>query len=132
MFVQRGPAIVLGLVLGAAAPVLATSVAWAGDGGAVKDVDPCSADAKVKLKVVDQGDQGLETTGVVWSDDEDVWDWKFKHNGDSSFDGSVKAKDADKSFKIVRIMVNFPGPDSVAFRAENRRTGETCRAEVNF
>jgi hypothetical protein len=130
MFVQRGPAIVLGLVLSAAALVPAN--AWAGDGGAVKDVDPCSDGAKVKLKVTEQDDGRLESVGVVWSDDEDVWDWKFKHNGDVSASGDVKAKDADKSFKIVRTMVPSDPPRLVVFRAENRQTGEVCRAEVNY
>lgn len=131
MFVRRGPAIVLSLVLSAAALTFAPS-ATAGDGGTVKDVDPCSKSSTVKLKVETIDGDRLEVTGIVWSDDDDVWDWKFKHNDDTSYSGDVKAKDADKSFKIVRTMVNFNGPDSIAFRAQNTRSDEVCRAELYY
>lgn len=131
MFVRRGPAIVLSLVLSAAALTFAPS-ATAGDGGTVKDVDPCEKASTVKLKVAMLDDGRLEATGVVWSDDDDIWDWKFKHNDFTSAEGDVKAKDADKSFKIVRAMVNLDGPDSFVFRAQNRRTDEVCRAELYY
>jgi hypothetical protein len=134
MLVRRGPAIVLSLVLSAAALALAPS-AVAGDGGTVKDVDKCDKDnssTKAKLKVSLEPDNRFEVVGIVWSDDEDVWDWKFRHNGGDSADGDVKAKDADKSFKVTRSMVNFTGPDTFVFRAENRRTGEVCRADLVY
>lgn len=132
MFVRRGPAIVLSLVLSAAALMLAPS-ATAGDGGTVKDVNSCSKDSTVKLKVETIDGDRLEVTGIVWSDDnDDVWNWKLKHNDDTSYSGDVKAKDADMSFKIVRTMVNFNGPDSIAFRAQDTRTDEVCRAELYY
>jgi hypothetical protein len=131
MFVRRGPAIVLSLVLSAAALTLAPS-ATAGDGGTVKDVDPCEKASTVKLRVTMLEGGQLEATGIVWSNDEDVWDWRFKHNDSLSYEGDVKAKDADKSFKIVRTMVNFDGPDSIVFRAQNRATDEVCRAELYY
>lgn len=132
MFVQRGPAIVLSLVLSAAALVLTPSVA-AGDGGTVKDVDPCEKSSTVKLRVTMLDDGRLEAAGSVWSDDEDLWGWKLKHDGDVSDSGFVKAKkDADQSFRIVRTMYNFLGPDFVVFRAENQATGEVCRAELYY
>ena len=52
--------------------------------------------------------------------------------GDVSDEGGVKAKDADKSFKIIRTMVDFNGPDTVNFRAENTKTGEVCRVTQQF
>lgn len=131
MTVRRGPAIVLSLVLSAAALAFAPS-AVAGDGGTVKDVDSCSSSSTVKLKVTTIDNGRLEVTGVVWSDDEDVWDWRFKHNADDSAEGTVRAKDADRSFKIVRTMVNLDGPDSIVFRAQNRRTDEVCRASLYY
>ncbi len=131
MSLRHGPAIVLSLALSAAALVLAPS-AMAGDGGIVKDTDPCEKSSTVRLKVTMLDDGRLEATGVVWSDDEDVWDWRFKHNDFISADGEVKAKDADKSFKIVRTMVNLDGPDAIVFRAQNRRTDEVCRAELYY
>jgi len=131
MLVRRGPAIVLSLVLSAAALALAPS-ATAGDGGTVKDVTGCEKESRAKLKVELQSDNRFEVTGIVWSDDEDTWDWKFKHNGEVAFNGDVKAKDADKSFKIVRPMVNFAGPDTFVFRAQNRNTNEICRVDLVY
>ncbi len=129
---RRGPAIVFSLVLGAAALVTAPG-AVAGDGGIAKDKDPCSDSATVKLRVEPYGDDRFEVTGTVWSDDEDVWDWRFRHDDDVSAKGSVRAKDDDRSFRIVRTMVNFSGEsDFIAFRAENDRTGEVCRAELTY
>ena len=131
MVARRGPAIVLSLVLSAAALAIMPS-AMAGDGGTVKDTTNCSDFSNARLKVELQPDNRFEVTGIVWSDDEDTWDWKFKHNGDNAFDGDVKAKDADKSFKIVRPMVNFAGPDSFVFRAQNRNTDEICRVNLVY
>lgn len=133
MFVRCGLAIVLSLVLGAAALVGASS-ALARDGEIAKDIDSCQGDgtSTYKLKVTTNEDDRLEATGIVWSDDEDIWDWKFKHNDDLSADGDVRARDADKSFKIVRTMVNLSGPDTVTFRAENSRTHEVCRGDVYY
>ena len=153
MFVRRSPAIVLGLVLGAAA--LAPAPAGASDGGATADVSPavratdpaedaavfrtsepssewnkCSDGSKVKLRTTFMSNAEIEVVGVVFSDDEDLWSWKFKHNGDFSFMGEVKAKDADRSLRIVRSMLDLSGPDVVFFRAQNDRTGEVCKVEA--
>lgn len=142
MNLRRSAAIVLSLWLSAAALVLTPGVAT-GDGGTAKethaketlpekDTVPCDNASTVRLKVLINDDGRLEATGVVWSDDLDVWVWKFKHNDDLSATGDVKAKDADKSFKIVRTMVNFIGPDTVTFRADNTSTDESCRVTVNY
>lgn len=131
MFVRRGPAIMLSLVLGAAALVSAPS-ALARDGEIAKDIDSCRDSSTYKLKVATNNADRLEVTGIVWSDDEDVWEWKFKHNDDVSVDGLVRATDANKSFKIVRTMVDLAGPDTVVFRAENSVTHEVCRGEVIY
>lgn len=152
MFVRRSPAIVLGLVLGAAA--LAPAPAVASDGGAAKDGTPdprarvladptakraadpvkewndCGNASKVKLRATLMTNGEIEVVGVVFSDDDDVWSWKFKHNGDFSAMGDVKAKDADRSLRIVRSMIDFVGTDLVFFRAENNKTGEVCRVEA--
>ncbi len=70
----------------------------------------------------------LEVVGVVFSDGEDKWSWKFKHDDDFSAKGEVAAKEreVDRSFRIVRSMINFVGTDLVTFRAENETTGEVC------
>lgn len=131
MYVRRGPGIVLSLVLSAAAFVMAPS-AMADDVGTAKDVDPCSQAATVKLRATTRDDGRIEIIGTVWSNDDNVWDWRFKHNGDISFEGAVVADgDEAKSFRIERTMVPSP-PDNIIFRADNRANGQVCRAEINF
>ena len=144
MSVRRGPAIVLSLALSAAALALAPP-AQASDGGAAKGVSlrlrddaaavkkkDCDGSSEVKLRITLRDNGRLETVSTVWSDDNDVWSWRLKHEGDVSDEGGVKAKDADKSFKIIRTMVDFNGPDTVNFRAENTKTGEVCRVTQQF
>jgi len=130
---RRGLAIVLSGMLSAAALVLAPS-AVAGDGEAAKDTDPCGQGSKVRLRVDTYGDDRLQATGIVFSDDGNVWEWRFRHNDDISYRGETRA-DGDgegRSFTIVRTMVDLSGTDFIAFRAENQRTGEVCRAELNY
>jgi hypothetical protein len=130
---RRGPAIVLSLWLGAAALVVAPS-ATAGDGGTAKDNDKCPDAGRVKLKVEPYGDGRLEVTGIMVSDDNDLWDWKFKHNGDVSADGQARA-DGDgegRAFKVVRTMVNLSGDDNISFRATNDRIDVSCKAELKY
>lgn len=130
MFVRRRLVTVLSLGLGAAALVMAPS-AMAGGGEPAKDKVPCEKSSNVKLKVTPVGGD-FEVVGVVWSDDEDIWDWKMKHNGADSADGDVRAKDADKSLKVTRTMLDFSGPDTFVFRAQNRRTEEVCRVDLAY
>ena len=131
MIVRRRLATMLTLGVSAAALVLAPSAMAGGDEPA-KDKDECEKSSIVKLKVTPQDDGRFEVVGIVWSDDDDIWDWKMKHEGDVSAEGDVKAKDADKSFKITRTMVDFVGSDKFVFRAANRRTGEVCRAALTY
>ncbi|WP_164519498.1 hypothetical protein [Nocardioides ferulae] len=134
MSVRRGPAIVLSLALSAAALAIAPT-AQASDGGAAKDdttTKECKESSVVRLRLTEESNGRLTAIATVWSDDSDMWAWKLKHEGDLSDDGVVKAKDADKSFKIVRSMFNVPGTDSATFRAENLSTGEVCRASAVY
>jgi len=127
---RRGPVIVLSLVLSAAALVAAPS-AVAGDDGAAKDRDPCGNGA-IKMVVDHYGDGRFEVTGIVFSNDDDIWSWKIRHDDETSADGEVRANgDRDRSFKIVRTVVDLPGGDFIAFRADNERTGLSCRAEAH-
>jgi hypothetical protein len=138
MIVRRGPAVVLSLVLGAAA--LSGAPALAKDGGAAKDGivrDQCGAgtDSRAKLKVdtLDGNSTRLSVVGVVFSDDDDVWEWRMRHNGELSFDGRARGReDVDLAFRVSRTMINWDGQDTIVFRAENTRTGEVCRAEGDF
>ncbi|MEJ7831788.1 MAG: hypothetical protein WKF79_02645 [Nocardioides sp.] len=141
MLVLRSLAVVLSLALSAAALVGAPA-ASAGDGETAKIVrsqrvapdqefEKCEGSSKVKLKITAEADGRLEVVGVVFSEGMDVWSWKFKHDGDFSASGRVLAKEreVDRSFRVVRAMVNFVGPDVVSFRAVNDATGELCTIE---
>jgi hypothetical protein len=132
MFVQRGPAIVLSLVLGAAA-LFSAPVALASDGGAAKDDCDASSTYKLRVSLLDGNDSRLQVVAAVFSDDDDVWSWKFKHDGDLSASGEVQARDdIDRSFKVTRSMLNLSGEDDIFFRAENEQTGEVCKGEYDF
>lgn len=136
MIVRRGPAIVLSLALGAAA--LSGAPALAKDGGATKDgpvrVD-CSGSSEVRLNVrqVDGNADRFNVIGAVFSADDDVWEWSMRHNGDVSASGDVRARDdIDRSFRIIRSMLDFYGVDDIGFRAVNQRTGEVCKVSRDY
>jgi hypothetical protein len=139
MLVRRVPAIVLSLVLGAAA-LGSAPIALASDGGnATDDNGPvrkdCEAGSSVRLnaKAIEGNADRFEVIGAVFSDDDDTWEWKLRHDGDVSAQGDVRARDdIDRSFRITRTMLDFPGLDIVGFRAENLRTGEVCRLQYDF
>jgi hypothetical protein len=98
-----------------------------------QDFFPCSGGpSRVKVKLVPEVNGRLEAVGVVFSEGEHIWSWKFKHNDEFSAKGEVQAKEreVDRSFRIVRTMINFVGPDTVAFRAVNEMTDEVCAGEV--
>ncbi len=143
MSVLRSLAFGLSLVLSSAALAGAPS-ALAGEGGTAKidfraaepdqSFSPCSGTSRVKVKAAADADGRLEVVGVVFSGGEDVWSWKLKHNGDFSAKGEVRAKDReiDRSFRIVRSMINFVGTDVISFRAVNEATAEECNAELSY
>lgn len=148
MSVLRSLAFGLSLVLGSAALVGAPS-ALAGEGGTAKidgrsidrqAADPipefgkCSGASRVKVRVEADAVGRLEAVGVVFSEGEQLWSWKFKHDGDFSAKGEVRAKelDSNRSFRIVRSMINFEGTDVVTFRAVNETTNEECDAELAY
>jgi hypothetical protein len=136
MIVRRSPAIVLSLVLGAAAlsaaPALAKDGGTAKDGPVVKDCDGKSS-LRVNVRQTDGNENRFDVIGAVFSDDDDTWDWRMKHNGDVSAQGSVVARDdIDRSFRVTRTMLDFYGSDDIVFRAENRRTGEVCRVATDY
>lgn len=122
--------VILSFVLGVAALVVAPAATAGDEPGLARGA--CSDTSWKRLRVVPDGDGRLEVTGVVWSDDGDLWEWKMTHDGDVSSRGEVRADgDADRSFRIKRPMLDFPGTDVIAFRADNTRTGETCFAKVD-
>ena len=140
MHVRSVPAIVLSLVLGAAALLTVPSTAWSDGGNATdveKDWDSCgpgtSTRAKLKVGTLDDNDYRLVVVGTVWSDDSGAWEWKLRHNGEVSDSGRARGnEDTELSFRVTRTMFNAFGSDDIVFRAENVRTGEVCRAVVDY
>jgi len=127
---RRAPRIVGALVL-------AASMVLSGPGATAKDdfevaKEPCRKTSDVKLRAEDAGSGVIQVSASVFSEDDDTWDWKLKHNGDVSYKGTVKAKDADRSFRIVKEMADFSGLDDIAFRAQNNATGEVCSLSVSY
>lgn len=141
MFVLRGPAIVLSLVLGAAA--LFSAPALASDGRAAKDGNteiqreacegPGGAVTRIKATPIEGNSYRFRVVGTVFSDDTDVWDWKIRFNGVVTDEGRARGReDSDLAFRVSRMMIDFSGPDTIIFRAENLRTGAVCRATVDY
>ncbi len=95
---------------------------------------PCkgSPTATWKLKVQQEENGSLTVIAAVFSEDTDEWGWKLKHNDDVSAKGTVTARDADRSFRITRSMIDFSGPDEITFRAGNKDSDEVCRGDVTF
>lgn len=85
-----------------------------------------------KVKVQQEENGSLTVIASVFSEDTDEWSWKLKHNDDVSAKGTVTARDADRSFRITRSMINFGGADEVTFRAGNKDSDEVCRGDVTF
>src|SRR5919112_3614895 len=140
MIVRRSPAIVLSLVLSAAAlsvaPALAMDGGAATDGSVERDWDSCgpgtATKAKLRVGTLEDNSLRLLVVGTVWSDDDDSWDWRLKHNGEVSDDGRARGPETGFTFRVSRTMFNGFGVDDVVFRAENVRTGEVCRAVVDY
>ncbi|WP_228941485.1 hypothetical protein [Nocardioides sp. Leaf374] len=118
-------------MVGAAALATAPGAA-AGDGET--DRGGCRGDStsSYRLRVSADGNGRLTVVGSVFSEDDDVWEWRMRHNDDFSAKGEVRAKDADRSFRISRSMIDLGGADDIEFRAENTANGVICKGEVIF
>lgn len=128
------PRLKTALALGASAAALSAVLApqaYADGSTAPRISCKGSSTADVRLRVDSDGDGRFTVVGVVFSDDSDVWSWRMVHNDDVSYKGEVQAKDADKSFRIQRSMVDLYGNDDIVFRAVNTVTDEVCRYEFD-
>ena len=128
---RRAPRSILAGLL-ASAVLLAVPAAQARDADVEKNTNPCKDTSSVKLKAEDDGGGIIRVSASVFSEDDDTWEWRLKHNDDLSAKGTVKAKDADRSFRIVRDMADFAGLDDISFRAQNSATGEVCAVSVLY
>lgn len=129
---RRVPSLIATLLLGASMVLAGPSAVAKKDDSLVKDVDTCKKTSVVKLRAVDAGNGVIQVSASVFSEDDDTWDWRMRHNGDLSYKGTVKAKDADRSFRIVREMADFSGVDDIAFRAQNNATNEICSLAIEY
>lgn len=128
---RRAPrAVLAGLLAGAV--LMAMPSAQARDDDSVQEKKPCRETSDVKLKAEDAGGGVIQVSASVFSEDDDTWDWRMKHNDEPTYKGTVKAKDADRSFRIVRDMADFAGVDDIAFRAQNNATGEVCSVSIEY
>ena len=128
---RRVIAIMLSFWLSAAAFASAPSAQAGDDGGSWRG--DCGRSSDYRLRIApDDVDGALSVVGVVMSDDTDLWEWRMKHNDDISAEGRVRAKDADRSLRIERTMIDLPGTDTILFMARNTETGEVCRTEQQF
>lgn len=128
---RRASRVLLGLGL-AVSMGLAGPNAFARKDYAEVAKESCKRTSEVKLKAEDAGSGVILVSASVFSEDDDTWDWKLKHNGDVSYKGTVKAKNADRSFRIVKEMADFSGIDDIGFRAQNNATGEVCSLVVSY
>ncbi len=129
---RRAPRLVAGLLLAVSMVLAGPSAVAKKDDSLVKDVDTCKKSSVVKLRAVDAGNGIIQVSASVFSEDDDTWDWRMRHNGDLSYKGTVKAKDADRSFRIVREMADFSGLDEISFRAQNNATNEVCSLAIEY
>ncbi len=123
--------VVLGFLLGSAATVLAPP-AMAGDDDGRSACGPSGSTAEFRMNLTPSDDYRLTVTFAVFSNDLDEWNWKLIHNDEVSARGESQARDADRSFRVVRRMIDAPGVDSVVFRAENSVTHDVCRGTMDL
>jgi len=122
--------VLLSLALGAAALTTA-SPAVARD-EPERRVGTCTASSDWKLRVTE--DEGrLRVVATLDSGVGDqVWNWTLRHNGDESDIGRKETRDESGAFTVVRSMIDLPGTDFITFRADQARTGEVCRASIDY
>lgn len=128
---RRTPRAVLAALLSAGV-LLAVPAAQAKDADPAPVIEDCRKSSEVKLKAEDDGGGVIKVSASVFSEDDDTWDWRLKHNDEVSYKGTVKAKDADRSFRIIRDMADFSGTDEIGFRAQNNATGEVCSVSIQY
>jgi hypothetical protein len=119
------------LALVTAATLLPAATANAQAGDVIKRGD-CSGASVWKLKA--SPDNGrIEVEGEVDSNRVgQTWNWRILHNGSVSAKGSKTTVAPSGSFTVRRVLVNVKGPDSIAFRATNVKSGESCRSALTF
>lgn len=92
----------------------------------------CTGTSDWKLKVGPE-DGRLEVEGQVDSNRVgQTWTWRIVHNGSVSATGTRTTLAPSGSFTVRRTVLNRAGTDSIVWRADNVRSGETCRGTLSF
>ena len=93
----------------------------------------CSGTADWEVRAKADDDLRIEFRGKVDSTRPgQVWRWRIKHNGWISASGSARTSGSSGSFEIRRSLVDLHGTDRFVFRAVRQRTGEVCRAVIDW
>jgi hypothetical protein len=108
------------------------SVASGGD-DEVRQSGSCTGTADWEVRAKADDDLRIEFRAKVDSTrGGKAWKWKIKHNGWVSASGSVSTSGSSGSFEIRRSFVDLHGADRFVFRAVRLRTGEVCRAVIDW
>jgi hypothetical protein len=112
---------------------LPLSVSASADDDEVRLSGSCSGAADWEVRAKADDDLRIEFRGKVDSDrGGQAWRWKIKHNGWVSASGNVTTSGSSGSFEIRRDLVDLHGTDRLVFRAVRPRTGEVCRAVLDW
>jgi len=118
------------LVLATAFAAMAVPSAVSADDEARRE-GSCSGSAEWELRAKGDDGQRIELRGRVDHTGEgQVWTWKIKHNGSVSASG--RRVTGSSGFEVRRSLVDLTGVDRCVFRAVRPRTGEVCRAVIDW
>jgi hypothetical protein len=127
--VARAAALTIGSLALVAVP---PSVASGGD-DEVRQSGSCTRTADWEVRAKADEDLRIEFRAKVdTTRGGQAWKWKIKHNGWVSASGSVTTSGSGGSFEIRRSFVDLHGTDRFVFRAVRLRTGEVCRAVIDW
>ena len=127
--VARAAALAIGSLALVAVP---PSVASGGD-DEVRQSGSCTGTADWEVRAKAEDDLRIEFRAKVdTARGGRAWKWKIKHNGWVSASGSVTTSGSSGSFEIRRSFVDLHGTDRFVFRAVRLRTGEVCRAVIDW
>lgn len=113
--------------------MLATAPAIMAKGGdAVIKTGNCSMSSDWKLKAKpDNGRLEVEFE-VDQNRNGQAWNVTLKHNGSAFFSGQKTTHAPSGSFSVTKRTNNAAGTDTIAAKATNPKTGETCQGSLSI
>ena len=129
--IRRAALITLGVGV-LAAGMLAGAPSIAAKGSGVVKTGNCSMSSDWKLKAKpDNGRLEVEFE-VDQNRNGQVWNVTLKHNGSAFFSGQRTTHAPSGSFSVHRFTNNAAGADTIAGKATNPKTGETCTGSLSI